>query len=135
MTKRPVRVLAFTACLVLGGAPALAAGLFVIANPDVALSADDVKEVYLGEKQFAGPVRLVPVDNAMAQADFLKRAITIEAVKYSSTWTKKGFREGLNPPSIKSGDLEVIEFVKRTPGAVGYITVPPGSGVNLIVKY
>ena|SRR5690242_9221796 len=135
MTKRPVRALVIAACLALGGAPALAAGLFVIANSDVALSADDVKEVYLGEKQFAGPVRLAPVDNAMAQADFLKRAITIEAVKYSSIWTKKGFREGLNPPAVKSGDLEVIEFVKRTPGAVGYVTTPPGSGVNLIVKY
>lgn len=135
MTNRPVRALALAACLVLGGAPALAAGLFVIANPDVALSADDVKEVYLGEKQFAGAVRLVPVDNAMAQADFLKRAITIEAIKYSSTWTKKGFREGLNPPAIKSGDIEVIEFVKRTPGAVGYVTAPPSAGVNLIVKY
>jgi hypothetical protein len=50
--------------------------------------------------------------------------------KYSSAWTKKSFRDGLTPPAMKSGDAEVIDFVKRNPGAVGYVSSAP-SGVNV----
>jgi hypothetical protein len=49
-------------------------------------------------------------------------------------WTKKSFREGINPPPVKSGDTEVADFVKKTPGAVGYVSSQP-SGVNVIHKY
>lgn len=135
MGKRLGALLLATGLALASAAAARAAGLIIIANPDVNLAAADIKEVFLGEKQFAGPVKLVPVDNAVAQEEFLRRAIAMDAAKYGTAWTKKGFREGLNPPSVKSSDIEVIEFVKRTPGAVGYITTAPAGGVIVIHRY
>ncbi len=111
---------------------ARADGLTFIANPSVTLSAGDMREVFTGEKQVAGGTRLVPVDNASAQADFLATVIKLDAAKYTTVWTKKSFRDGLNPPSVKATDAEVIDFVKRTPGAVGYVKSTPGAGVNVV---
>jgi hypothetical protein len=113
-------------------APAAADSLVVITHPSVTLAADDVRDVFLGEKQLAGNVKLVPVDNAAAQAAFLAEVVKLDAAKYSTTWTKKSFRDGLNPPPVKATDAEVTDFVKRTPGAVGYVTVAPAGGVNVV---
>jgi len=33
---------------------------------------------------------------------------------------------------VKATDAKVIEFVKRTPGGVGYVAAAPGSGVNVV---
>ena len=103
---------------------AAAGDVYVIAHPSVALAKDEVREVYLGEKQFAGKVKLVPVDNAVVQADFLERAISLKADKYAALWVKKAFRGQATVPTTKSGDAEVIKFVKNTPGAVGYVSAP-----------
>ncbi len=109
-----------------------AQGLVVITNPDVRLSLEDVREVFLGEKQIANDVRLVPVDNASAQSAFLARVVRLDPNKYSAAWIKKSFRDGLNPPQMKANDAEVAEFVRRVPGAVGYVTSPPDGGVNVV---
>ena len=122
------------ASFLLSGSALAAADVFVIAHPSAGVTAADVREIYLGDKQFVGSTKLVPVDNGPAQDEFVSKALKMESAKYNSTWTKKSFREGLNPPAIKSGDMEVIEFVKRTPGAVGYVRTSP-SGVTVVTKY
>jgi len=114
-------------------APARGEGPVVITHPGVSLSADDVRDVFLGEKQVAGNVKLVPVDNAAMQSTFLAQVIKLDAAKYATAWTKKSFRDGVNPPAVKSSDAEVADFVKRTPGAVAYVgSVPAGGGVNIV---
>lgn len=118
----------------LAGAPALAADVYVIANSGLELSADDIRDVFIGEKQVAGSAKIVPLDNAGLQKAFLEKAIKLDATKYGAIWTKKGFRDGLNPPSVKSGDAEVIAAVKSTPGAVGYVSSAP-AGVKVVQKY
>jgi ABC-type phosphate transport system substrate-binding protein len=110
----------------------VADGLAVITNPAVSLSPDDVRDVFLGEKQIAGGITLVPIDNASAQAAFLSQVIKLDPIKYAATWTKKAFRDGLNPPAVKGSDAEVIEFVKRTPGGVGYIMASAPGGVSVV---
>ena len=107
-----------------------AADVVVISHPGTTISAGDVKDVFLGEKQFAGGTKLIPVDNASLQDNFLSKFLDMARSKYSSAWTKKSFRDGLTPPAMKSGDAEVIDYVKRTPGAVGYVSSAP-SGVNV----
>jgi ABC-type phosphate transport system substrate-binding protein len=114
-------------------APAFA-DIYVIANPGLQLTPDEAKEVFMGEKQLAGSVKLVPIDNASAQAEFLSKVFGMDAGKYNTLWAKKGFRDGLNPPAVKGSDLEVVSTVKSTPGAVGYVTSAP-PGVTVIRKY
>ena len=115
-------------------APAALADIYVICNPGVKLTPEEAKEVFVGEKQLAGGVKLVPLDNAAAQGEFLTKVFHIDAAKYSTLWAKKGFRDGLNPPALKGSDLEVLAAVRSTPGAVGYVTSPP-AGVTIIQKY
>ena len=115
--------------------PAKAAEVYVIAHPSVKLTLSEIRDVYLGEKQFAGSLKLTPVDNVAVQADFLAKAINMDPSKYAALWIKKGFRGGLSAPPVKSGDAEVISYVKNTVGAVGYISTPPSSGVQQLFKY
>jgi len=105
----------------------------VVTHPGVTLASGDVRDVYIGEKQFVGAVKLVPVDNGTAQEKFLAAVVKVDVAKYNAIWTKKSFREGLSQPAAKSGDAEVLDFVRKTPGAVGYIgDASKASGVNVV---
>lgn len=130
--KRISKLTTFALCLAVCGGAARAGE--VIANPAVTLSADEVKEVFLGDKQLAGSIKLVPVDNAAQQADFTAKVLQTDVTKYSARWTKKAFREGLTAPAMKGSDAEVTAFVKATPGAVGYVA-GFSSGVKVLIKY
>jgi len=123
---------AVAVCLTVLCGTALAEGPVMITNPAITLSADDVHDVYLGEKQMAGTVKLMPVENGAAQAAFLAQVLKLDAAKYATNWTKKSFRDGLTPPPVKATDAEVIDFVKRTPGGVGYVSSAPAGGVNVV---
>lgn len=93
----------------------------VIANDTLSLTADEIRDVFLGEKQLASGVRLVPIDNRAVQDDFLAKVLQTDSQKYYARWTRKSFREGITAPAMKGGDAEVIAYVRATPGAIGYI--------------
>lgn len=108
--------------------------VFVIAGQGVSLSGAEIKEVFLGDKTFSGSTKLTPIDNVAAREVFLNKALGLNGPKYESIWVKKGFRDAINPPKVLSSDAEVVDFVKRTPGAVGYVSNAP-AGVTVIQKY
>ena len=125
----------FATLLFAGWGPLACAGdLYIACSAGVTLTMADMRDVFLGEKQFAGPVKLLPVDNSAAQQDFLAKLLKMEGTKYTTTWTKKSFRDGATPPSTKSGDTEVIEYLKHTPGGCGYLGSAPPAGLTLIGK-
>jgi len=124
------------ALLSLGCGSAFGADIYVIAGPDVRLSPEDVRELYLGDKEFSGQVRLVPVNNQAALSEFVVKALGMNPQRYNTLWVKKAFRDALNPPALKTGDFEVLEFVKRTRGAVGYVTsVPRDKEISVVGKF
>ena len=112
---------------------ALADG-YVVAHVTVNVSPEEVREIYLGNMQFADSRRLVPVHNGAVQGEFLYSVIRMDPDRYSALWTKNSFREGALPPPVLVGDAEVLDFVRRTPGAIGYVGASPGSA-NVILKY
>jgi hypothetical protein len=114
---------------------ARAADVYVICHADATISAADVRDVFTGEKQFAGNVKLLPADNSAVQSQFLSKVLKMDAAKYSNTWTKKSFRDGANPPPLKGSDAEVLEFVKRTAGACSYVAAAPPAGVLTIASF
>jgi hypothetical protein len=129
--------LAILACLAIAGTvtlPAAAGDLYVIANPSLALTADDIRDIYIGDKQMAGGVKLVPLDNGAQQKEFLEKVLKLDGAKYNAIWIKKGFRDGLNAPALKSGDAEVVAMVKSNPGAIGYVSSVP-KDLKVVVKY
>ncbi|MDB6091123.1 MAG: hypothetical protein JWN85_3907 [Gammaproteobacteria bacterium] len=123
------------ALLCVASASARCADLYVICNPGVSLTAADVRDVFLGDKQFSGTVKLLPVDNVAAQQIFLQTVLKMDAAKYSTVWTKKAFRDGLNPPPVQGSDAEALAYVRRTPGACTYTSLATTPGVVVISKY
>src|SRR5215468_3719253 len=113
---------------------AAAADLYVVANPALTLSAEEIRDAYVGDKQMAGATRLVPLDNAAQQHDFLERVLKLDGDRYNAIWVKKGFRDGLNAPAMKNGDADVIATVRANPGAIGYVTTPP-KDLKVLGKY
>ncbi|MDE2220608.1 MAG: phosphate ABC transporter substrate-binding protein [Gammaproteobacteria bacterium] len=114
---------------------ATTADLYVVCNANVALQSSDVRDVFIGEKSFAGSARLAPADNLAAQAIFLQRVVKVGIDRYTSLWTKKSFRDGANPPPVKASDAETIAYVRQTPGACSYVQAPPPAGVNVVAKF
>jgi hypothetical protein len=111
------------------------ADIYVIVNPGLTLTADDIRSVYTGEKELAGATKIKPLDNAAAKGEFLSKVLQLDAVKYDGLWTKKSFRDGINPPAVKANDEEVIAAVKSAAGAIGYVSSAPPAGVTVLKKY
>ena len=131
-----MRKIPFIAAALLGAAAASswAGDLFVVSHPSVTLSADEVREVFMGDKQFAGSVKLSPVENSSLQADFQAKVLKVDAARYASIWSKKGFREGLTPPPARATDADVLAAIKANPGTLGYVSKPTPD-VKVIQKY
>ena len=120
----------------LGCAAARGADIYVIANSQVKLSQEDVRDIYLGDKEFSGDVRLAPVDNQAVLAGFVVKALGMNLQRYNTLWVKRAFRDALTPPAVKATDFEVLEFVKGTRGAVGYVSsVPRDQDVVVVGKF
>jgi hypothetical protein len=110
--------------------------VYVVASAGVKLTPDEVREVYLGEKEFSGALRLVPVDNQSLQGEFVTKALSMAAQRYIALWVRKAFRDALNPPQVKANDAEVVAFVRQTPGGIGYVAAPPREGqVSVVAKF
>ena len=131
--RRRGRLLA--AVLVSCSASALSADLYVVCNTNVSLQPTDVRDVFIGEKSFAGATRLAPADNIAAQAAFLDRVVKVSADRYTNLWTKKSFRDGANPPPVKVSDTEAIAYVRQTPGACSYVQSVPPRGISVVGKF
>jgi len=108
--------------------------IYVIAGPGTSLTAAETKEVFLGDKTFSASTRLIPIDNLAIRDGFLAKVLGVNAAKYESIWTKKAFRDALNPPKTLDNDSAVLDYVKRTNGAVGYMTTAP-VGVTVVGKF
>lgn len=93
----------------------------VVINPGMKITDKDIRDIFLGEMVATSGVTLQPLDNIAVQEKFVTAILKLPIPKYQALWTKKAFRDGLTAPALKKDDAEVIEFVKRTPGAVGYI--------------
>lgn len=135
-TNRLLGAIAIVAAVLAVPTLVQAADVFVIANNALTLAPDEIKEVFLGEKQVASGTKVVPLDNVALQKDFLDKVIKLDAAKYGAVWTKKGFRDGLTAPVIKNSDAEVIAAVKASPGGVGYVSsAAAATGVKVIQKF
>ena len=116
-------------------AAALTSDIYVVCNPNVSLRPGEIREVFIGEKNFAGAIRLTPADNLAAEASFLGKVMKFTVDKYTSLWTKKAFRDGANPPLVMVNDNEALAYVRQTPGACSYVEAVPPPGVAVVGKF
>ena len=106
-------------------------------NPVSSLTKKELSDIFLKKhlKWQSGEV-VIPVDlssKSSVREDFSNQVHgkSVSAVK--SYWQQFVFAGKGTPPVEKNNDDEVIDFVKRTPGAVGYVSAGANvSGLKVI---
>jgi ABC-type phosphate transport system substrate-binding protein len=139
---------AVAAALVLGAAASSPAadGFVVIAHPSVTganIRRSDLAAVFLKKAtRWGSGGTAVPVDQSGTSA--VRKAFSDSvlgmpvgtAVQY---WQKQLFEANpIRPPAVKGSDAEVIAFVGKTEGAVGYVskaaTLPAGVKAIVLIE-
>lgn len=123
----------------IGLAWAADAEVLVIANASVpSLDAATVYRLYTGRAIEVGgnPVTVVNAEPGSALRErFLNRYLQQDDEKYRAYWTvRRHIGKGVPPKEIKSA-AELIDYVQRTPGAIGYIEASElRPGVKVVLK-
>jgi hypothetical protein len=127
-----IQILYMAALCVCAASSARAADLKVIANSSVAassVSADELKGVFLATKTSLGDGSHVepvlekggPTHEAFVKEYLGKTDAALQTYYRSLVFTGKG-----SMPKILGGDAEVVAYVAKTKGAIGYV----GAGVS-----
>jgi ABC-type phosphate transport system substrate-binding protein len=103
-----------------------AADFKVIANPAVnvsSVSSEDLKAVFLGTKSSLGDTHVVPVleKSGSAHEAFLKECVGKSDAALSTYYRSLVFTGKGAMPKALGSDAEVIEYVAKTKGAIGYV--------------
>ena len=132
-----IRTLLVALTLAAGGARA-ASGVVVIGDARLArLDAPTLEKIYLGKVVEVGgiPVTAVNATSGSVRSRFLLKYVRKDDDSYTGYWNVRR-HSGLGaPPRELPSSAEVINFVRSTPGAIGYIDeaeVP--AGVNVLLK-
>ena len=120
-----LRTLACAAAALGAGAARADEGLVVIANePLRGIDADLLKRIYTGRAIEANGQALRPVNlpsTAALRQRFLTSVLQQADADYVAYWTVRRYvGKGAPPPEVASA-ADVIAYVQRTPGGMGYI--------------
>lgn len=88
------------------------------------ITLDDVREIYRGKIQFLGGKRLKPIDQSESQEirkAFLAEVLRLSKSDYTKHWMHLVFLEGTNAPVLRDDGATVIQTVRDTEGAIGYV--------------
>jgi ABC-type phosphate transport system substrate-binding protein len=131
----------FALGLVLSTWQVAAADVQIIANASVAaseLSANDVKEIFLGAKGAVAGSDVVPVlaNDGAAHEAFLKTYIGKSDQGLRNHFKSLVFTGKGSMPKSFANDAEIIRYVAATKGAIGYISgsADPGAAKKITVR-
>ncbi|NEV62609.1 hypothetical protein [Thiorhodococcus minor] len=97
-----------------------------------------LERIYTGRIVEIGGVRVTPVNlpqgNELREA-FLRHYLSQDENKYTGYWTVRRYvGKGTPPPELPSS-AEVVEFVSKTEGAIGYVeSVEVPEGVQILLR-
>lgn len=120
-----------------------AGAIAVIANNSFsksALTASQVKDIYLGKMEIVEGTKIQPIDHKDSEAikkDFLGKTLNFSVSDYKGYWVKKVFKDGGSPPSVKGSADDVIKAVKEDKGSIGYVWEEDAkniAGVKILLK-
>lgn len=101
--------------------------LVVVVHPQAPIehiSDAQLRQVYLGESSFWGSVKIHPAVLRVppeVYAAFMGAVAGISPGGYEAYWIRKVFREGGMPPRPFDSAADVLAYVARTPGGLGFI--------------
>ena len=137
MLKTGFRTLVIALACVAGESKA-GGGVVVIGNHNLtSLDATTLEKVYTGRIIEVNGIAVTAVNASSGSAvrsRFLQAYLNQDEDKYTAYWIVRRYIGKGAPPRELSGSAAVINFVKSTPGAIGYIDetdVQPGVTVLL----
>lgn len=114
------------------------AGIVVIAHPTVhKMDLATVQRIFMGKAIEVDGVRVSPANGAATMPSrqrFLAQYLQTNEDQYVAYWTVRRYVGKGTPPHEVRQTAEMIDFVSKTPGAVGYVDeseLPPGMNVVL----
>lgn len=125
--------------LIVAAGAVRAEGIAVVGHESVPrLDAVTVQRIFTGRVVELNGVQITAVNLARGsglRGRFLASFVGQDEEKYVAYWTVRRFVGLGMPPAELASSAEVIQFVSRRPGAVGYVDaseVPPGVKVLLL---
>jgi ABC-type phosphate transport system substrate-binding protein len=111
------------------------------ANAGTVIKKPVLSGIFMGKNQRWGDGSpIVPVDQSAqsaVRAKFVKDVMNQSVAAVMAYWARQMMSGGARPPVVKASDREVIDFVVKTPGAIGYVapeTTLPGTVKALTVE-
>ena len=105
-----------------------AAQLVVITNPKngvTSLSRDDVVNIFLGRfRQFPSGISAQPADLPATQPEkalFYRMLVNKDLAEINSYWARLLFSGRTVPPRQALSNEDLLSFISKTPGAIGYL--------------
>jgi len=111
-------------------------GFTIVINSSVTvtqLNFKTLQSIFLGEKaQWGNGDKIIPVtlEEGSVHDLFLKDVLHKTAIQYSNFWNQQLFTGKGIPPRSFLDVADVVDFVSRTRGAIGY--VPAGADAGLV---
>jgi len=100
--------------------------IVVVVNPKVgvqSLTADQVRAIFLGERQYWDGTRVYPVtypEGSQVMREFLREALGMSVNEYRSWWIKRIFRHADVPPANVNSPAEAAQVIANHPGGIGF---------------
>jgi ABC-type phosphate transport system substrate-binding protein len=134
-----VAVLAISAVSGISGTSAEDPSFVVVvasANPVSAIHRQELARIFLKKtSRWSDGRAVVPVDQSVGtpvREAFTRSVLAVEGMGQISAvqnfWLQQVYSGRNTPPPVKAADAEVLAFVEANPGAVGYVSAPPGRG-------
>jgi len=107
-------------------------------NPFVTIRAEDLSHLFLKKAQtWANGQAAMPVDqreDSPLRRRFTARVLNKDSMSLKSYWQQMVFSGKAVPPPALDSDAAVLEFVRRNPYAVGYVSAatPLSSDVRVL---
>lgn len=102
-----------------------------------AMSAKQIRAVYLGKRRFAGSLRLVPLQ--LSAQDSLRRQFEGEILGMSRDalreWWIRQHYLGVRPPKVMGSAEAVMAYVRKVEGAIGVVPYSMAADANVSVLY
>lgn len=122
------RALAASVLVALGAGASAQEGVVVIchpSNPAAAISRHELSRYFLRQSsEWPSGQRVRPVDQprgSPARTAFTEKLLGRTVGDMDAFWAQAFYSGRAVPPPMKSDDAGVVEYVRSTPGAVGYV--------------
>jgi ABC-type phosphate transport system substrate-binding protein len=130
--------LLLSSLLVLSLTEVHASEMVVIAHPSVGkLDITTIQRIFSGKiiELNGMPIKPFNLSAGVIRSRFLQRFLKQDDDKYVAYWIVRNFIGKGAPPQELSSAAQMIQFVKTTPGAIGYIDESEvNAGINVILR-